>query len=83
MSVKHEHEHDDHITSRLQPSQQWVGALSQSHPGLCGTPARPRQGYPRYTGARTREGRWWPDKRAPRDMTKTTTMTRLGDKHFS
>ena len=41
MSVKHEHEHDDHITSRLHQPQQWVRALSQSHLGLCGTPVGP------------------------------------------
>ena len=34
-------------------------------------------GHPRYTGARTREGRGWPDNRAPRDKTKTTTRPRL------
>ena len=37
----HDHEHDAHSTSRLQQPQQWNGALSQSHPGLCGTLARP------------------------------------------
>ena len=43
MSVKHEHGHghDDHPTSRLQPPQQRLGALLQSHPGLCGTPVGP------------------------------------------
>ena len=36
MNVKHDHdhEHEDHIASRLQQPQLWVGALSQSHPGL-------------------------------------------------
>ena len=39
MIVEHEHEHvhDDHITSRHSQPQQSVGALSQSHPGICGT----------------------------------------------
>ena len=34
----HAHEQDCHISSRLQEPHQWGGALSQSHPGLCGTP---------------------------------------------
>ena len=38
----HDHEHDDHIASRLQQPQQWVDvAVSQSHPGLCGTTVGP------------------------------------------
>ena len=43
VSVKYEqeHEHDDHITSRLQTTQQRVGASPQSHPGLCDTPVGP------------------------------------------
>ena len=37
-----ESERKAHTTSRLQQhTQRWVGALSQSHPGLCGTPVGP------------------------------------------
>ena len=35
LHVKHDHEHHD------QQPRQWVGALSQSHPGPCGTPVGP------------------------------------------
>ena len=28
-------------TPRLQPTRQWVGSLSQGHPGLCDTPVGP------------------------------------------
>ena len=45
----HDHEHDCHDTSRLQPTRQWVGALSHSHPGLFCTPWVPAR-HPRYTG---------------------------------
>ena len=38
MSVFHDHEHGHDVDVT---SQQWVGALSQSHPGLCGTPVGP------------------------------------------
>ena len=62
MSVKHEHEHDDHITSRLQLPQQRVRTLPQSHPGLCDTPVGPGKDTHGTQGARTREGRRWPDK---------------------
>ena len=39
MSAKHDHEHErtEHKTSRLQPTHTRVGALPQSHLGLCGT----------------------------------------------
>ena len=37
----HAQEHDYLTTSRLQQPRQWVGVLSKSHPGLCGTPVGP------------------------------------------
>ena len=42
MSAEHGHEHErtGQTMSRLQHNK-WVGALSQSHPGLCGTPVGP------------------------------------------
>ena len=73
---EHGHGHDYHTSSRLQPTRQWVGALSQSHLGLWQTGGS-RQGHPRYTSASTEEGRGWPDKRAPRNKTRTTTRPRL------
>ena len=43
MNASHDHddENDCHTTSRFQPTRQRVGALPQSHPGLCGTPVGP------------------------------------------
>ena len=62
LNVKHdhEHEHDHHTTSRHQPSRKGLASW------ICGTPHGSRQGHPRYTGARTREGRGWPDNKSPR-----------------
>ena len=64
--MKHDHELDrtEHTMSRLQPTQRRVGALPQSHPGLCGTLVGP--GHPRYTSASTEEGRGWPDTSSTR-----------------
>ena len=44
MNVRHDHEHErtECKTSQLQPTRTTtVGALPQSHPGLCGTPMGP------------------------------------------
>ena len=40
----HDYEHDGHTTSRLPQTRQWVGALPQSHPALCGTPGKDTHG---------------------------------------
>ena len=41
MSVVYEHERKARTTSRLQQHTTRVGALPQSHPGLCSTPVGP------------------------------------------
>ena len=51
MSVKHVHEHErtEHTMSRFQATQRRVGALPQSHLGLCGTlvgPGKDTHGTP-------------------------------------
>ena len=62
MSVRHDHEHErtEHNMSRLQPTHRRVGALPQSHPGLCGTPVGPGKDT-HGTPVPGREGRGWPD----------------------
>ena len=58
-----------------------VGALPQSHPGLCGTLAAPGKDTPPYISASTEGGRGWPKTRFTRhhqnDKTKVTAP-RLG-----
>ena len=75
----HDHEHDCHTTSRLQPTRQWVGALPQSHPGLCGTPVSPGKDTRGTRGpARGKAvGRGWPT------TSTTTTDKRPHDKDRS
>ena len=81
MSVKHDHEHErtgtHDVTTPTTPTtaQRIVGALPQSHPGLCGTPVGPSKGHPRYTRAR-KEGRGWPDTSSTRRPPTNDIMTK-------
>ena len=78
MSVKHDHEHQrKDATTPTTPTttQRRLGALPQSHPGLCGTlvgPGKDTHGTP----VPEREGRGWPDTK----FHKTTTNKRQHDK---
>ena len=77
MSVKNEHEHDDHITSRLQPPQQKGWRTVAESSWTLWHSRGSREGHPRYTRARTRQGCGWPDNKSPRDTTKTKTRPSL------
>ena len=78
MSVRHDHEHErtEHNMSRLQPTHRRVGALPQSHPGLCGTPVGPGKDT-HGTPVPGREGRGWPDTSSTRRPRQTTTLTQV------
>ena len=73
-----EREREEHVRSRLQqhqqPHKERVGALPQSHPGLCGTPVGPGKDT-HGTPVPDREGRGWPTT----SSTKTTTDKRQQD----
>ena len=70
MSVRHDHEHEctERKTSRLQPTHTRVGALPQSHPGLCGTLVGPGKDS-------KEEGFGWPDTSSTRRPTTNDNST--------
>ena len=72
MSVMYEHERKAHTTPRLQQHTTRVGALPQSHPGLCGTPLVPVR-TPTVHGCPNSEGRGWPDVNHHEDDHRQTT----------
>ena len=85
MSVKHDHEHErtEHLMPRLQPTTtpRTVGALQQSHPGLCGTlvgPGKDTHGTP----VPDREGRGWPKVTSTRRPTTTRQKQTLSQMCF-
>ena len=77
-SVKHDHEHERNATTPTTPTTTYrrVGAVPQSHPGLCGTPVGPSKDT-HGTPVPDREGRGWQTKsstkRPPTNDNKTKT----------